>query len=217
MKGITRPYILFCCIVSLITSCDNGSSNRGTQNSGPSSLNLMPPLPATAPALPANMAVAPVRPIVPGSIAAPPAGRVVLNPAHGQPGHRCDIPEGSPLPGATTAPSVASVVNGAPAVVKSTAKPNPKHGEPGHRCDIPVGAPLDSPPGQTQSASATNSNKSTSGNSKLNPKHGEPGHRCDIAVGAPLDSPPSNTAATASKTNTEAPPAADSSGGVKNQ
>jgi hypothetical protein len=72
-----------------------------------------------------------------------------LNPAHGQPGHRCDIPEGSPLSSAPT-----GTVN-APQTITSTPSPapktitaagmNPAHGEPGHRCDISVGAPLNSP------------------------------------------------------------------------
>jgi hypothetical protein len=174
-------------------------------------------LPATAPAMATNRPAVPVRPIVPGSIAAPPAGNVKLNPAHGQPGHRCDIPEGSPLPGAVSAPSVASVVNGVQPVAQSTAKPNPKHGEPGHRCDIPVGAPLDSPPGKVQPSSASNNSKTASGNPKLNPKHGEPGHRCDIAVGAPLDSPPANanTGTTKPGNSSSTQPTDSSTGSVK--
>ncbi|MCM5663791.1 hypothetical protein [Galbibacter mesophilus] len=54
-----------------------------------------------------------------------------LNPAHGQPGHRCDIAVGAPL----TSPSSNSLLNTAP-------KLNPEHGQPGHRCDIKVGDPL---------------------------------------------------------------------------
>lgn len=52
-----------------------------------------------------------------------------LNPPHGQPGHRCDIPVGDPLP--TTS-------------ANNSVKINPAHGQPGHRCDIPVGDPLPS-------------------------------------------------------------------------
>jgi hypothetical protein len=86
-----------------------------------------------------------------------------LNPAHGQPGHRCDIAVGAPLNSAptqqgqtvTTQPAQTVQVNpGQPKVVTTTAvaQPvkvgkgmNPSHGQPGHRCDIPVGAPLNSP------------------------------------------------------------------------
>lgn len=73
-----------------------------------------------------------------------------LNPPHGQPNHRCDIPVGAPLSsapvqtGQTVQPSVATT----PAVPKTItpAGMNPPHGEPGHRCDIAVGAPLSSAP-----------------------------------------------------------------------
>lgn len=71
-----------------------------------------------------------------------------LNPEHGQPGHRCDIPVGAPLNGGAkktnTSPAQGlqvSPVSGdkAPTTGKGL---NPPHGEPGHRCDIKVGDPL---------------------------------------------------------------------------
>nr|WP_294934949.1 hypothetical protein [uncultured Flavobacterium sp.] len=91
-----------------------------------------------------------------------------MNPSHGQPGHRCDIPVGAPLnspPGKTavktqpapgkaivtqtTIPSTPTTNNsGVPALLNSptpvTTAPgmNPPHGQAGHRCDIAVGAPL---------------------------------------------------------------------------
>lgn len=52
-----------------------------------------------------------------------------LNPPHGEPGHRCDIAVGQPLP-----------ENGQSQQTEGNL--NPPHGEPGHRCDIAVGAPL---------------------------------------------------------------------------
>lgn len=64
-----------------------------------------------------------------------------LNPAHGQPGHRCDIAVGAPLnaaPATPTQPQVQPVVTPA----DPTAKLNPPHGQPGHDCSIAVGAPL---------------------------------------------------------------------------
>ena len=83
-----------------------------------------------------------------------------INPAHGQPGHRCDIAVGAPLdskPGSTTAqPNVVTTQQPAQntVITQQPAKPtlpgmNPPHGEPGHRCDITVGAPLDSKPATT--------------------------------------------------------------------
>lgn len=118
--------------------------------------------------------VTPQAPAVTTSTSQPTAG---LNPAHGQPGHRCDIPVGSPLnspPGQTnpvvttsTPPtsqtvstiSTPPVIQTAPAVQPVAGKTppgmNPPHGEPGHRCDIAVGAPLNSPKGGTQPISVT--------------------------------------------------------------
>jgi hypothetical protein len=88
-----------------------------------------------------------------------------LNPAHGQPGHRCDIAVGAPLssPAAatpastptTTAPATATTIpkpvtiNPQPAAQKVAPGMNPAHGQPGHRCDIAVGAPLNSPAAAT--------------------------------------------------------------------
>lgn len=90
-----------------------------------------------------------------------------LNPAHGEPGHRCDIPVGTPLSQApkttsvTTTPTVTAPTVTAPQItttptVQNTTTTtatapgmNPAHGQPGHRCDIPVGQPLNSKPATT--------------------------------------------------------------------
>lgn len=89
-----------------------------------------------------------------------------MNPAHGQPGHRCDIAVGAPLDSkpvaatTTTTPlpltpslpsatpvSPATIPAAVPAATTATAPGmNPPHGQPGHRCDISVGAPLNSKP-----------------------------------------------------------------------
>lgn len=83
------------------------------------------------------------------------SGNTALNPEHGQPGHRCDIPVGAPLDGGS-APANNSMVPAQqmPAQQPTTQptqqaapktsgkKLNPAHGEPGHRCDIQVGDPL---------------------------------------------------------------------------
>jgi hypothetical protein len=76
-----------------------------------------------------------------GNAQTPAAAEGGLNPEHGQPGHRCDLPVGAPLN-----PAAASQNTPAQAT-KSTAGPvlpktNPAHGLPGHRCDLAVGAPL---------------------------------------------------------------------------
>ncbi|WP_312389564.1 hypothetical protein [Chryseobacterium sp.] len=90
-----------------------------------------------------------------------------MNPPHGQPGHRCDIPLGQPL-NSKPAPAqqVTQNANGTQTIqidpnalkpgkfsvdnngqpVKTAPGMNPPHGQPGHRCDIPVGQPLNSKP-----------------------------------------------------------------------
>jgi hypothetical protein len=70
-----------------------------------------------------------------------------LNPAHGQPGHRCDIAVGAPLnsaPATATQPQVVQAASSpaVPVAADANAKLNPAHGQPGHDCSIPVGAPL---------------------------------------------------------------------------
>lgn len=93
-----------------------------------------------------------------------------LNPAHGQPGHRCDIAVGAPLnspvaqQGQATAQPTQTVQvnpNQQNVVTTTVAAPvkvgkgmNPSHGQPGHRCDIPVGAPLNSPVAKPAAATA---------------------------------------------------------------
>jgi hypothetical protein len=92
-----------------------------------------------------------------------------LNPAHGEPGHRCDIPVGSPLnskpaeqpESKNTQPAQPTVISPSPTTVEPAGKTttasglNPAHGEPGHRCDIPVGSPLNSKPAQTTGTQST--------------------------------------------------------------
>jgi hypothetical protein len=89
-----------------------------------------------------------------------------MNPAHGQPGHRCDIAVGAPLsaPVANTTPSIKKsgsatvqpINPGATASTPAKTAPgmNPPHGQPNHRCDIAVGAPLNSPKKEAASPAA---------------------------------------------------------------
>jgi hypothetical protein len=75
-----------------------------------------------------------------------------LNPAHGQPGHRCDIAVGAPLNSLSTkkmSNQPLKTRGAAPAVLQSNSASivtppgmNPPHGQAGHRCDIAVGTPL---------------------------------------------------------------------------
>jgi hypothetical protein len=85
-------------------------------------------------------------PVVKEKVIAPTAG---LNPAHGQPGHNCDIAVGAPLDGSggvqTQAPQSFTpnlATQPLPQVQSGAKGLNPAHGQPGHNCDIAVGAPL---------------------------------------------------------------------------
>jgi hypothetical protein len=77
------------------------------------------------------------------------AGDLKNNPAHGLPGHRCDLPVGAPLTasaGTTPTPTPTTQLPStsvSPIRVDQTPSVNPPHGEPGHDCSVPVGAEFD--------------------------------------------------------------------------
>jgi hypothetical protein len=102
---------------------------------------------------------------------------VSLNPAHGQPGHRCDIYVGQPLdskpvaglsqpaaqPTTVSTNQTPQTVVAAPQPVKTEPGMNPPHGQPGHRCDIEVGKPLNSKPLPTTPAVVSASDSAKGG------------------------------------------------------
>ena len=79
----------------------------------------------------------------------PEEAAVKVNPEHGLPGHRCDLPVGAPLTasaGSTPNPAPTSELPStsvSPIRVDQSPSVNPPHGEPGHDCSVPVGAKLD--------------------------------------------------------------------------
>ncbi|HRH65026.1 MAG TPA: hypothetical protein PLU53_01885 [Bacteroidia bacterium] len=92
-----------------------------------------------------------------------------MNPAHGQPGHRCDIAVGAPL--------------NSPVQQNSTVAPAPLNASPNMSAPQNITIPPVSqgaPQIQTAVPAATPTAPG------MNPPHGEPGHDCSIAVGAPL-------------------------------
>ncbi|MDR2234554.1 MAG: hypothetical protein LBE92_00380 [Chryseobacterium sp.] len=126
---------------------------------------------------------------------APMATAPGMNPPHGQPGHRCDIPVGQPL---NSKPAPAPAQNNAPAngdhtiqidpnsmtpgkvmiddkgkMVKTAPGMNPPHGAPGHRCDIPVGQPLNSKPAPAPQPAAQNIAQNTQAPAPAPPPTGE--------------------------------------------
>ena len=133
MQKISTVLIAAC----FLAACNSGLGSKDKVATPP------PPSPLPAVTQPANAAS--------GQQATPGATTAALNPAHGQPGHRCDIPEGAPLNSApalgTAAPATGINMQTAPATALPATpvagkRINPPHGQPGHSCDVPVGEPL---------------------------------------------------------------------------
>ena len=103
----------------------------------------------------------------PGQAQAPAADVKVaagMNPAHGAPGHRCDIAVGAPL--------------NSPAPAKGAA-PQMQVQQQGAAGSAPQMQMQQAPPTAQPAAAGK-------GSGKINPAHGQPGHDCKVAVGAPL-------------------------------
>lgn len=159
-----KSYLVVLAVAGIITmiSCSppQKESKQGPvpqENQGPQTIltadtsATLPSVPATVPAKAAS-----TEPAVINATGTPPK----LNPAHGQPFHRCDIAVGSPLnaaPSVNNTKAAPTMQNGprlnnppvnnptAPTVANANATPpklNPAHGQPFHRCEIPVGSPL---------------------------------------------------------------------------
>ncbi|SCY77480.1 hypothetical protein [Flavobacterium caeni] len=116
-----------------------------------------------------------------------------MNPAHGQPGHRCDIAVGAPL-------NSAAKMTSQPAM---TINPNQASGNQSFKI-TPTAAPTGGTPKLLQPPAASAQPVVTAPG--MNPPHGQPGHRCDIAVGAPLNSAAAAPKIETAKTETKAAP-----------
>jgi hypothetical protein len=151
-------------LVLIGTACKNDTPNQTNAAAAATSDTLATEVATQAPAL-SGEAGAIAFPAEAQGQAAPntaAAGSGKLNPAHGQPGHRCDISVGAPLDQAPAAKGAAAPdkqptqitvptpTTAAPAAAAAAPGMNPAHGQPGHRCDISVGAPLDSKPAAKQ-------------------------------------------------------------------
>ena len=126
-------------LVLLFSSCQN-SGIRQTAEPVPSA-----PATISTPTTPVPGASQPA--IITTTTATNSALTAALNPAHGAPGHRCDIPVGAPLnsaPATSTAP--APVQMQPPTLpqqpIHGNTRLKPAHGQPGHDCSVPVGQPL---------------------------------------------------------------------------
>ncbi|MBL0883252.1 MAG: hypothetical protein IBJ16_07915 [Chitinophagaceae bacterium] len=129
-------------IITLLAAACNSNEGEGNVE-----MNTVAPPPQTV----AAPLVSDSTPKAPESNSAP----IALNPAHGLPGHRCDIAVGAPLNSApntskapssiqmnsTPAPQNAPMMQSAPSAGGKILI-NPPHGQPGHDCSVEVGKPL---------------------------------------------------------------------------
>lgn len=144
---------------ALATSCKNTKKTE-TQNSAART--------ATAPETKsAEDATSPISASEKNTLAdnTSPSGKPALNPAHGEPYHRCDIAVGAPID------SPAPVQNAAPQVVQPQSAPN---------------AAFNTNPISPSVAPSVSSSADIGPKPAINPPHGQPHHRCDLQVGAPL-------------------------------
>lgn len=132
-------------------------------STAPARVATTPNATATAPQI-----VSAPQPVAAAPTAATPKG---MNPAHGQPGHRCDISVGAPL---NSAPTTAAkpAANNATANITPMATPTQ---------NSPVVPAL-----QNTSITTPATKPVTAFTGKVNPAHGQPGHDCKVAVGQPL-------------------------------
>lgn len=98
---------------------------------------------------------------------APVTAKAGMNPAHGQPGHRCDIAVGAPLNSPVAKPGTAITSQTIPTQTTTT-------------------QPATTPNFTTTDAPGTATTTPVVTAPGMNPPHGQAGHKCDIAVGAPL-------------------------------
>ena len=92
------------------------------------------------------------------------SAKPAINPAHGEPYHRCDIAVGAPID------SQPAAQNAAPQMTQQSAPANSFNTNPIAPTNSPSAAPV----------------TATGPKPALNPAHGQPHHRCDLQVGAPL-------------------------------
>lgn len=165
-------FVFVCILATLLFAACSGNDSKAYDESLPAATSIKPVTPLTIndtllsdtgsvrPAAPVTMPTATTTKTttLSGNTATANAG---LNPAHGLPGHRCDIAVGASLssPVAASKPQVQSVTS-------NTTTP--------------------SAPVSVQSPIKTPSLLNSGGGGKLNPPHGQPGHDCAVEVGKPL-------------------------------
>lgn len=134
---------------ALLVSCEKSAQSTAKDNTAPKTATEAPATPATNNANTASTST---------------AGKPALNPAHGEPHHRCDIAVGAPIDSEPVAQ------NAAPQMTQQAAPATSFNTNPIAPSNAPVSSPV----------------TATGPKPALNPAHGEPHHRCDLQVGAPL-------------------------------
>ncbi len=137
--------------------------NGAPQTSSP----VTAPLQKTAPVTQTTVAPAAAVKTAPG-----------MNPAHGQPGHRCDISVGAPLNSKPAPAAVSATTTTAPAATTALPATN--------TTATPTAITNPSPLKPATTLSEVFPDVTKKSTEKLNPAHGQPGHDCKIAVGQPL-------------------------------
>jgi hypothetical protein len=132
-------------------------------------LSSAPARVATQPTGTTPQIVSAPQPATNAAVAAPTVTQKGMNPAHGQPGHRCDISVGAPL---NSAPTAKPATTNATANITPMATPTQ---------NLPVVPAL-----QNTSITTPAAKTSAAFTGKVNPAHGQPGHDCKVAVGQPL-------------------------------
>jgi len=182
------PLIIAGGMLAMISCSDKKSNSESTGNTTPEPTPTVNQTQEATPAVqPAPVEITPSAqtPVVvqPGAnqvTAVPVTGdQSGLNPAHGQPNHRCDIAVGAPLssppgPNAQAAPASGTVQ-----------LPNNQQGAVTQQVQFQDGT-TGSTPNSIMSTPAPSTGATTSTAPGMNPPHGQPGHDCSIAVGAPL-------------------------------
>ena len=107
------------------------------------------------------------------------AAEVMLNPPHGEPNHRCDIPVGAPLNSPPTNNTLGTTNNQI-----QTMSPKNSNTAP-NISNNPTGPTIENARQMTSSQKRMAS-PTTGTKPRFNPPHGKPWHRCEIAVGSPL-------------------------------
>ena len=166
---IQLTYCLYAILLSGLTACSNSNSKNEESTIRNTPVVALPPTQEKN--TPIN-----TEPIqsVEAEAAQQTNAEVMLNPPHGEPYHRCDIPVGAPL-------------NSPPANTTQQTSTNQFQAKTGTGITNNPTAPTlenarQANPSQFQTPITANHGSKP----RLNPPHGQPFHRCDIAVGSLL-------------------------------